>query len=701
MDWQIGIDTGGTFTDLVAINRRDGRMLFKKVHSTPEDPGAAFCAGLAELCASHGIERIHVLIHGSTVATNALLERKGARTAFVTTAGFRDVLLIQRQNRPRLYDLRGRRPVAVVPRRLIFEADERILGNGQIEIALDPGSLEAIVASLQAEGIESVAIGFLNSYINPVHELGAREFIRRRLPGLEVSLSHQVVRSEGEYERFSTCTINSYVQPKMQGYLSRLRERLHAHGVRSHVFIMKSNGGMTSAEVAGERSAETLLSGPAGGVMAGTRLAAESRHKNLITADVGGTSFDVSVIHDGQPSYASQSEVDGLALRVPIVDIHTVGAGGGSIAWIDAGSALRVGPRSAGAIPGPVCYKNGGTEPTVTDANLVLGRISSQSSLGGAMELDVAAAREAIAARLASRLNLDVMETAEGIIRIVNARMTAAIRKLTIERGYDPSGFSLCIFGGAGPLHGAELAEEIGVGEVIVPLLPGVFSAYGLLLSEMREEQICTWTASLADTDLARMDACFSALAAEAMGRLGAARGAAAGHRTFRRVQMRYQGQSHVIPIELPAGPLDKETLAHLFRAAHKRLYGYAFADEPVEIVNLWAIVTLEAATTPLPPYRPASAPMILGARPVFLEGKWQPATLYNRLSLPIGTQLEGPALVEQPDTTTLILPHQQATVDEHGNLVLHSRRRRRQLPIISSRRQEASAEPSYSITCS
>ncbi|MBL9216808.1 MAG: hydantoinase/oxoprolinase family protein [Opitutaceae bacterium] len=678
MTWRIGIDTGGTFTDLVGINSADGRLLFHKVHSTPHDPGEALCTGVRQLCAREGVApaAIALLIHGSTVATNAVLERKGARTAFITTAGFRDVLVIQRQNRPRLYDIRGRRPAPVVPRELICEVGERILGDGTVETPLAAPELAAVIERLRAARVESVAVGFLNSYVNPAHELAARDQLARGLPGVKVCLSHEVIRSQGEYERFSTCALNSYVQPKMQGYLDRLCGQLRAAGLPDAPFIMKSNGGMTTAAVAGERSVETLLSGPAGGVVAGLRLAADTGRANLITADVGGTSFDVSVIHGGRPAYASRSEINGLALNVPMVDIHTVGAGGGSIGWIDAGGALRAGPQSAGAVPGPVCYGRGGTEPTVTDANLVLGRLAARSNLAGGMDLDLAAAREAVRVRLADRLNLGVEEAAEGIIRVVNARMTAAIRKLTVERGHDPAQFSLCIFGGAGPLHGAELAEETGMAEVIVPVLPGVFSAFGLLLSEMREEQMQTWLKPLAGTDAAELAARFDALAREAAVRLGAGADGARRHRVDRRLQLRFQGQSHTLAVDVPAGPIGLAAVAAQFHAAHRRLYGYTFEADPIEIVTVWAVVTLDTPPTPTPPYVPAARPSRIGERPVYLEGRMVPTPVHDRFALVPGTVIAGPAIIEQPDTTTLVLPHQHAAVDPQGNLVLRSRPR-------------------------
>jgi N-methylhydantoinase A len=672
MNCRIGIDTGGTFTDLVSINTENGQFHCHKVHSTPHDPGEALSTGVLDLCQRNQIDpaSLALLIHGTTVATNTVLERKGARTAFVTTAGFRDVLIIARQNRPRLYDLRGRRPLPVVPRELIFEVAERIHYDGTVATPLDHAPLRALADRLKAAQVESVAIGFLNSYVNPEHELAARTVLQSLLPGMRFCLSHEVIRSQGEYERFNTCAINSYVQPKMQGYLDLLRLRLEENNLPERLFIMKSNGGMTTAKVAGERSVETLLSGPAGGVVAGLRLAESAQRPNLITADVGGTSFDVSLIHDGRPTYANTSEINGLAINVPMVDIHTVGAGGGSIGWIDNGGALRVGPQSAGAAPGPVCYGHGGTQPTVTDANLVLGRIAAQSSLAGGMQLDLEAARRAIQKSLAAPLGLGIEETAEGIIRIVNARMTAAIRKLTVERGHDPSQFSLCIFGGAGPLHGAELAEEMGMPDVLVPIFPGVFSAVGLLMSEMREEQIRTWLKLLSDSPAEELIANFTELEAEAIARLGGDSRPV----ICRRLQLRYQGQSHTIPVDLPADHFRHEQVANLFHEAHRLLYGYRFEEETIEIVNLWTVVTLPQQVTTMPPYAPESTPALQGHRDTFVEGSFVSTPVYNRFSLSPGQELMGPAIIEQPDTTTLVLPRQQVSIDEQGNLILRSR---------------------------
>ena len=469
---RVGIDTGGTFTDLVAFAPEGGTLAFHKVVSTPDDPARGIIRGIREIVARVGAraEEIELLVHGTTVATNAVLQRTGARVALITTAGFRDVLQIQRQDRPRLYDLRGRRARPLVPHALRYELRERVRFDGSVQTPLDRGQLDGLVDALRRERVEAVAVGLLHSYANPAHELEVGRVLAKRLPETEVCLSHEVAGEQGEYERFSTCAMNAFVQPVIGRYLDRLEQGLAAHGVAAPLFVMKSSGGVMAAQAAARRAVETVMSGPAGGLVAGAAIARSAADcRNLITADMGGTSFDVGVVRDGAIGFARDTEMGGLAISVPMLDIHSVGAGGGSIGWIDAGGALRVGPHSAGARPGPACYGLGGSEPTVTDANLVLGRLGAGSLLGGGMEIDAERARRAIHDRLAGPLRITVEAAAEGMIRVVNAAMTAAIRKLTVARGHDPREFALCPFGGAGPLHGAELAAELGIGRTIVP----------------------------------------------------------------------------------------------------------------------------------------------------------------------------------------------------------------------------------------
>ncbi|MCW5954001.1 MAG: hydantoinase/oxoprolinase family protein, partial [Propionibacteriaceae bacterium] len=463
MSVKIGIDVGGTFTDVVAI-LPGGDRYFRKISSTPADQSVGVVDGILRTLEDLGVAPADVdeIVHGTTVATNTLLERNGASTALITTEGFRDALYIGRQNRPHLYDLYAERMEPLITREYRLEIAERTLFTGEVLEPLDEEGLKLLVERIQQQRIESVAVAFLHSYANSRNEERARAVINEVAPGLPVSISSDIVPEFREFERMNTTVLNAYVQPGMRNYVSRLEGRLAGVGIDAPLLIMQSSGGMMTAEAAGSRSVQTLLSGPAGGVLAAQYLAEMVADKSFITADLGGTSFDVAIVENGSISTITEGEIEGYPVKFPHIDIKTIGAGGGSIAWIDTGGALRVGPRSAGAAPGPVSYGRGGLEPTVTDANAVLGRISPVLS-GGELMLDVAAAREAIRTRIAEPLGLGVQEAAEGILRVVNANMVRAIRVMTIERGIDPRHFALLPFGGAGALHGADLGRTLGL----------------------------------------------------------------------------------------------------------------------------------------------------------------------------------------------------------------------------------------------
>ena len=672
---RVGIDTGGTFTDVVAFAPEGGTLAFHKVVSTPEDPARGIIRGIREIVARVGAraDEIELLVHGTTVATNAVLQRAGARVALITTAGFRDVLQIQRQDRPRLYDLRGRRARPLVPRALRYELHERVRFDGSVQTPLDRGQLDGLVDRLRRERVEAVAVGLLHSYANPAHELEVGRVLAQRLPETEVCLSHAVAGEQGEYERFSTCAMNAFVQPVIGRYLGRLEQGLAAHGVAAPLFIMKSSGGVMSAPAAARRAVETVMSGPAGGLVAGVASArSETGCRNLITADMGGTSFDVGVVHDGAVGFARDTEMGGLAISVPMLDIHSVGAGGGSIGWIDAGGALRVGPHSAGARPGPACYGLGGAEPTVTDANLVLGRLGAESLLGGGMAIDAEAARRAIHDRLAGPLRISVEAAAEGMIQVVNAAMTAAIRKLTVERGHDPREFALCPFGGAGPLHGAELAAELGIGRTIVPLAPGVNSAIGLLMTDLREDRIATFVRRLDRTTATELEQVFAALEESARDRLRPSANGAGELRLTRALGQRYLGQRYELPVAVEPGPLDLGRIAERFHAEHERTYGYARAEHPVEVHSAW--VSAEADLLPLRLPRAAHAsgdPEPAAVRLVHFAGAGRETPVFQREALGAGATLTGPAIIEQLDATTALWPGQRLEVDRHGQLLL------------------------------
>ena len=674
MSVRIAIDTGGTFTDLVLSDPETGRLAFHKVPSTPADPSRALVEGVRELVARAGYDSadIRFLIHGTTVATNTILQRKGARTAFITTEGFRDVLHIQRQDRPHLYNMRIRRTPALVPRSLRYELPERMLHDGAEALPVDRDRLSELIEALREGGIEAVGIGFLHSHIDPGHERSVGEVLGREMPDTTVCLSSDLSREEGEYERFSTCAMNAYVQPVMTNYLDRVNDALSDAAVEAPLYVMKSNGGVTSARNAADQCVHTILSGPAGGVVAGDEIGRRLERPNVITADMGGTSFDVAMIHENTIAFAKNAEIDGLALKAPMMDIHTIGAGGGSIAWIDSGGALRVGPQSAGAAPGPACYGSGGAEPTVTDANLVLGRLSTDSLLGGALALDPPAARRVIEEKIATRLQCSVEEAAEGIIRVINASMTAAIRKLTVERGYDPRLFTLVPFGGAGPLHGVELARELGIRDVVIPLAPGVASAEGLVFSNLRSDRIQTHVELLDRLGATDFEEMLDNLTGQAVEDL-ATSAEGSDPVISRRVGLRYSGQGYDIPIDLPEGAVDLALLESAFHLEHERQYGYARRDQRVQLVNVWVSAELPISDDRRKPAERNAADRAgpRASRPVYFSGTWVDTPVYHRTGLCPGQRIDGPAVLEQLDSTTLIWPGQHAVVDEWEQIAI------------------------------
>ena len=669
---RIGIDSGGTFTDVVAYDPERGRLVFHKVASTPDDPAAGIVSGALEAAERAEMQAADVamLIHGTTVATNQVLQRAGARVALITTAGFRDVLHIQRQSRPRMYDLRARRAEPLVPRELRFEVRERMRFDGTVQIPLDRADLAAVIDAIGDTGVQAVAVGLLHSYANPRHEREIGEEVARRLPGVAVSLSHELMGEHGEYERFSTCVMNAFVQPGIARYVTRLGAGLREAGFTAPLYVMKSNGGVMTAESAARRCVETVLSGPAGGVVAGAAVARARGVADLITCDMGGTSFDVGVIQDGDIPFARDTEMGGLALGVPMLDLHTVGAGGGSIAWLDAGNALRVGPRSAGAVPGPACYGTGGTEPTVTDADLVLGWLGTRTLLGGGMTLDREAAERAIHDRVATPLGIGVVEAAEGIVRVINATMTAAIRKLTIERGHDPRRFALCPFGGAGPMHGAELAAELGVAETVIPLAPGVHSAVGLLMTNLREDRTRTLVRRLDAAALEELRAVLGDLEAEGREQLRAYDGVAPA--VSRAVGQRYLGQRYELSVPVGAELPALEDLGDRFHALHDQRYGYRRDDHPVEVASAWVAVELDLHPLELPTVPAADAePAPRRMRAARFAGVEREVPVYARDDLGAGCTLRGPAVIEQLDATSVVPPDHRLEVDRFGHLVV------------------------------
>ena len=683
MSYRLGVDVGGTFTDLVLYDTDTNRLEFAKTPSTPVNQALGVAAGIRELMGRHDVspDRIDFFIHGTTVATNTLLERTGAKTALIVTAGFRDVLQIGRQDRPDLYDWRIRRSDPLVPRRLRFEAQERVLHTGEALTPLESDALEGIVKRLREAHVDAVAVCLLHSYANPVHERAIGDAIRRELPDIPVSLSHEILPEFKEYERMSTTTINAYVAPVMERYLRRLEEGIAEAGLKSDLYIMQSNGGTMGVETAIERPVHTILSGPAAGVIGAVAIAQQAGELNSISIDMGGTSFDVSLSYRGEVRRTQESELERLPVRVPMVDIHTLGAGGGSIAWIDPGGALRVGPQSAGADPGPACYDNGGAEATVTDANLVLGRLGETSLLGGTMTLDTDLARDVISERIAGPLGLTVEEAAEGIVQVVNASMVKGIRVVSVSKGYDPREFCLVAFGGAGPLHASELADEMDIPTVLVPVAPGVTSALGLLMADLRHDFAQTVLRPGSELSASEITSWYEQLETQAMEQMAREDVAPEDVSLIRAADARYVGQGYELEVMVESGKLDQrdvEQIVERFHDAHVRTYGYASRDNSVEVVNL-RVTAL--ASMPRPDLASDSrngggdpSRALIGERNVYFRNEPKPTSIYNRTRLRPGDVIEGPAIVEQLDSTTVVWEGQRATVDNYLNLIVTGR---------------------------
>lgn len=657
----VGIDTGGTFTDVVLLH--EGRLHVFKVLSTPPDPSRAILDGLRHLDA---LQDLRVLVHGSTVATNAVLERKGVSTGLITTAGFADVLEIGRQTRPKLYDLRVQKVPPLVPRARRFEVTERLDERGEVLIALDEASLETALTTLQEAGVEALAIALLFSFANPAHEQRVAEAARST--GLYVSVSCEVLPEFREYERTSTVVLNAYVGPLIERYLARLERSLPEQTV---VRIMQSNGGSISSATARSFAARTLLSGPAAGVVGAAFVAQAADYSQIITLDIGGTSTDVALV-DGVITETTSGTVGGYPTKLPMIDIHTVGAGGGSIARFDLGGALRVGPTSVGADPGPAAYGRGGTEATVTDAHVVLGRLIPDAFLGGAMQLDGEAAARAVST-IAQRLNASLEEAASGIIRVANANMEAAIRMISVERGCDPRHFTLVAFGGAGPLHACELAAALHIPRVLIPAIPGVLSALGMLIADTLKDYVRT-IMLLAEEAQDTVRSTITDL--EKQGRDDLAREGIPTHKMVieHAVDLRYVGQSYELTVPYNGDITDA---VNAFHAAHERRFGYCDFGERVQVVN----VRLKArglADRPVLEQQTAlsgATPEPLLTRDAFFAGTAHPVSykvpVYERNALQPGGTLVGPAIITQYDTTTTVPPGWQVQVDRFGNLII------------------------------
>jgi len=671
----VGVDVGGTFTDVFFLDEANGRIDIAKVPSTRGDQATGFIEGLR---AKTEPKRIGTVVHGTTVGANALLERKGARTGIITTAGFRDVLEMRRRDRPTTWGLWGQY-VPVVPRDLRLEVPERTLADGSIREAVDGAAVQAAAKQLLAQGVEAVAIVFINAYANPANERAALAALKAVWPNDYVTASSDILPEIREFERTSTAVLNAYLQPPVGSYLRTLESRLQADGFGGQLLIVQSNGGVMSVDSAARRPVRTALSGPAAGVIACQHIAAAAGFPNVITCDMGGTSFDVSLIAAGQPAMSAQTAVDfGMVVRAPMIEITTIGAGGGSIAWIDRGGFLQIGPESAGSDPGPVAYGRGNDRPTVTDANVVLGRIDAERPIGGKLKrLDVEAARIAIAKHVAEPLGLEVMAAAEAIVRVANSRMAGAIRLVSIERGHNPRDFAAMPFGGGGALHVGALIKEVGLGSALIPRYPGVTSALGCVIADMRHDFVRTLNRTLDELDLTVLNQAIEEAAGQGGALLDQAGIAFEGRELQVELDMSYIGQTHTVATTLPqmAQGVNRETVLAAFQQAYKAAFGSVLQGIGIRVLNLRVAAIGRRKKFDLALLAPPQTGSLSAAqrttRPVWLDGAWHEAVIYRRLELPLGAEVPGPAVLEQSDTTILIEADLVGRVDAFGNLVV------------------------------
>ena len=688
--YRLGYDIGGTFTDLILVDDASGAAHTAKVPSTPPAPADGALDGLRRLTRAAGVApaAVRYLAHGSTVALNAILEGTTARVGLLTTAGFRDVLEIGRLTRvpesgnpeAALYDTQYDKPPPLVPRYLRLGVAERIDATGEVLTPLREASVAAAVATLRRLRVEVVAVCLLHAYANPAHERLVADYCARHYPELAVCLSSEVLPQYREYERVSSTVLNAAVMPILDRYLGEMERRLREAGFHAPLHVMQGMGGVMGSAAARRRCIHTAVSGPVGGVLGGAYIARHAGLGDVVTLDMGGTSTDVSLIRAGEPEITSGGSLGGYPLSIPMIGLNYIGAGGGSIAWLDPGGILRVGPRSAGAVPGPVCYGRGGTQPTVTDANLVLGRLDPDHALGGSITLDPRAAQRSIA-QLGHRLGMQPLQVALGIVRVANANMIRAIRVISVDRGHDLREFALIAFGGAGPLHAGRLALELNIPRVIVPPQPGVLSALGLLVADARTDYVQSVLRAADRVDPAELEHGFADLEQQAHAWL-TDQGIDGGRQnTVRALDMRYRGQGHEVTVPVAGQRFGADALQDAvrdFHRLHERMFTHAAYDEPTEIVNLRVLGVGEIAKPRLPELDNAhtasdGAPAEHASRELLFEGaaEFRRCAVFRRRDLRRGMRLPGPAVVEQDDTTTIVYPGQEAAVDRFANLII------------------------------
>ncbi|MFC3612304.1 hydantoinase/oxoprolinase family protein [Lutimaribacter marinistellae] len=676
----IGVDVGGTFTDVFFLDEAAGTARVAKVPTTRPDQSGGFLEGIRR--ETQDLSGVSAVIHGTTAGTNALLERKGARIGVITTQGLRDVLEMRRRDRPRTWGLRGEF-TPVVPRDLRIEVPERTLADGTIRVPVDLDAVRAAARTLLDSGCAAVAVLFANSYANPENEQRAVGVLKDLWPNPHVSSSSEILPEIREFERFSTTALNAYLQPEVSGYLKRLEDALLASGFGSEFMIVQSNGGVMGVDTACRLPVRTALSGPAAGVIAAGYIAGEAGYPDVITGDMGGTSFDVSLIADGRSMLAPQTSIDfGMVVRTPMIEITTIGAGGGSIAWVDKGGLLNIGPESAGSTPGPVAYGQGNDRPTVTDANIVLGRIDPDNPIGGKLDrLDVEAAGRAIDHHVGEKLGLSTVAAAEAILRVANSRMAGAIRLVSIERGFDPKRFAFMPFGGGGALHTGAMMAEVGIGRAIVPRYPGVTSAMGCVIADMRQDFVQTINATVDTLDTAALQSFMQDHVDTGMKMLDATETRFEARETLFELDMAYVGQTHTVAVPIPVTVTDGQVtaptvdeVAKAFDTAYHAAYGRLLSSGTRRIMNLRSAVIGKRPKFDLTTLAPEGGSIDAarkGTRKVHFGDAWHDTQIYDRLAIPVGAQIDGPAILEQADTTVLIEPDLTGHVDRFGNTII------------------------------
>ena len=676
----IGVDVGGTFTDIFVLDEATGTAQVAKVPTSRPDQSGGFLSGISARV--DDLSTVSVVVHGTTAGTNALLERKGAKIGVITTMGLRDVLEMRRRDRPRTWGLRGDFS-PVVDRALRLEVPERTLADGKIRTPVDLEAVRAAAQTLIDRGCLAVAILFANSYANAENERLAVEAVRAMWPNAHVSASSEILPEIREFERFSTTALNAYLQPEVSGYLARLETALKEGGFAGEFMIVQSNGGVMDVDTAAKLPVRTALSGPAAGVIAAGYIAQAAGYPDVITGDMGGTSFDVSLIAKGQSMLSPQTSIDfGMVVRSPMIEITTIGAGGGSIAWVDKGGLLNIGPESAGSTPGPVSYGQGNTRPTVTDANVVLGRIDPDNPIGGKLDrLDVDAAKAAILEHVGKPLNLDALQAAEAILRVANSRMAGALRLVSIERGFDPKRFAFMPFGGGGALHSGAMMDEVGLARSIVPRYPGVTSAMGCVIADMRQDFVQTINAALTGIDLSALTSFMQTHVDSGLATLDASRTHFEGRDTEFTLDMAYLGQTHTVSVPLPVTvtngrvtPPTEDEIATAFDTAYRATYGRLLDNGTRRVINLRSAITGRRPRFDLATLAPQGGTIeaaFKGTSGVHFAGAWHETKLYRRLELPVGAEIPGPAILEQPDTTVLIEPGLVGKVDAYGNTLI------------------------------